>query len=297
VMAIAAGYGQSFALKNDGTLVGWGTAGASGVAETNVPSGLTNVVAIACGADHNLALMPDGTVYAWGLNYASQTNVPANLSNVVAIAAGSSSSYAIRSDGSTWLSGRNTNAFNTFSSNVTAAAVVSGGEQGIALLGTGVGYAWGFATGTNVVMVTNVTAVSCVSVGNQAGAVWALKGDGTLTGLAFENELAGFLGQTNVWMNLSNVLAIASGYTHHLAIVGDSLPHPIEPLLSAGISNGMFVIQQPTSLGRAYRLEYKNSLTDSWQVAPPLPGNGSTQMLADPNPPPVQRFYRVSAGP
>jgi alpha-tubulin suppressor-like RCC1 family protein len=297
VAAIAAGYGQSLALKSDGTVVGWGTSGYSGIAETNVPADLTNVLAVACGADHNLALNADGSVYAWGLNYSGQTNVPASLSNVVSIAAGFSSSFAIRNDGSTWLSGRATNAFNTFSSNVTAAAVVSAGEEGVAILGDGTGSAWGFSTGTNLVIVPDAAAVASVSAFNQAGAVWVLTRNGQLTGLAFENQLASFLGQTNVWMDLSNVLAIASGYTHHLAIIGDSLPHPIEPMGSAGIRNGQFVIQQPTSVGRSYRLEYQNSLTDGWQVFPPLPGNGSTQTLADPNPPPLQRFYRVAAGP
>ena len=296
VVAIAAGYGQSLALKSDGTVVGWGTNGESGQVETNVPSAVTNVLAVACGADHNLVLKANGSVYAWGLNYAGQTNVPAGLSNVVSIAAGFTSSFAIRDDGSTWLSGSASNAFNTFSSNVVAAAVVSAGEQGIAILGNGTGSAWGFATGTNVV-ISNAMAVAPVSIANQAGAVWILTRNGQLTGLATENLLAEFLGQTNVWMNLSNVLAIASGYMHHLAIVGDSLPHPIEPLCSAGTSNGQFIIQQPTSLGRSYFLEWKNSLLDGWQLFPPLPGNGSTQILADPNPPPLQRFYRVSAGP
>jgi alpha-tubulin suppressor-like RCC1 family protein len=260
---------------------------------------LSNVVAIACGADHNLALKADGTVYAWGLGYGGQTNVPADLSNVVAIAAGFSSSFAIKTDGSTWLSGRATNQVNTFSSNVVAAASVAGGEQGIALLGNGTGDAWGFPFGTNTVVISNVTEVASACPGNQAGAVWALLRNGTLTGLGYNGQLSGpspYLGQTNVWMNLSNVLAIASGYTHHLAIVGGSLPQPIEPMLSAGFSNGQFIISQPTSLGRSYRIEYKNSLADNWQIFTPVPGNGSTQVLTDSNPPAAQRFYRVSAG-
>jgi hypothetical protein len=72
-----------------------------------------------------------------------QTNVPADLTNVVAIAAGFSSSFAIRQDGSTCLSGTATNQFNTFSSNVVAAAVVAAGQQGIAVRGEGNGLVWG----------------------------------------------------------------------------------------------------------------------------------------------------------
>lgn len=294
VVAIASGGGQNLALKNDGTIVAWGIPANS--ATVNVPAGLSNIVAIACGNSHNLVLKADGTVFAWGSNYGGQTNIPVNLSNVVAIAAGSGSSFAIRNDGSTWLSGRATNQFNTFSSNVVAAAVVSGGEQGIAVLGSGNGYAWGFPSGISVDIISNVTAVASISPFNQAGAIWALQRDGTLTGLAYNSESSYFLGQSNIWMNLSNVLAIASGYTHHLAIVGDSFPRPIEPMLNAGFNNRQFTISQPTSLGRSYRLEYKNSFSDDWQILPPIPGNGSTQTLADPNPPPLQRFYRVHVG-
>jgi alpha-tubulin suppressor-like RCC1 family protein len=300
VVAIAAGTGQALALKSDGTLAAWGEPGYSGTILSNVPADLSNVVAIACGGDHNLVLKADGTVYAWGLDYSGQTNVPADLSNVVAIAAGFSSSFAIRTNGSTWLSGNATNPVNTFHSNVVAAAMVAAGQEGIALLGNGTGYAWGFPFGTNTLVISNVTAVASACPGNQAGAVWTLLRDGTLTGKGYNPQLTGptpYLGQTNVWMNLSNVLAIASGYSHHLAIVGDSLPQPIEPMLSAGFSNGQFIIAQPTSLGRSYRMEYKNSLADSWQMYPPVPGDGSTRALADSNPPSAQRFYRVHAGP
>ena len=47
----------------DGTVVGWGN-NASG--QTNVPTGLTNVVAIAANGDSSLALKANGTVVTWG---------------------------------------------------------------------------------------------------------------------------------------------------------------------------------------------------------------------------------------
>jgi len=79
-------------LKANGTLLAWGE---NLYGETNVPSGLSNVVAIAAGGWHSLALKSDGTVVAWGANTGNnsivdygQCNVPANLSNVVQIAAG-----------------------------------------------------------------------------------------------------------------------------------------------------------------------------------------------------------------
>jgi len=59
-------------------VVAWG--------QTDVPSGLSNVVAIAAGY-YSLALTAEGRVVAWGGNDSSQTPVPSGLSNVVAIAA------------------------------------------------------------------------------------------------------------------------------------------------------------------------------------------------------------------
>ncbi|HLX94576.1 MAG TPA: hypothetical protein VKU37_02415 [Verrucomicrobiae bacterium] len=289
VVAIAAGDGQNLALKSDGTIVAWGIPRTPSY--TNVPPGLSNVVAIACGDEHNLALKADGTVVAWGANYSGQTNIPANLSNVVAIVAGNTGNLAIKSDGTTWGSGTFTNIISTYSNVVAGALVANGNYQGAVVTGDGSAYAWGYPSGTNITVVSNVTAVVGRSGFNQAGAVWALRRDGTLAGLG-----SSYLGQTNVYMNLSNVLAIAIGYTHHLAIVGNGFPRPIEPILNAGFNNGQFAIAQPTSLGRSYWLEYKNSFTDGWQMFPPTPGNGNTQTLTDSNPPPAQRFYRVRVG-
>lgn len=289
VVAIAAGDGQSLVLKKDGTLVAWGVPFTS--ATTNIPAGLSNVVAIACGDDHNLVLKADGTIFSWGANYSGQTYVPIGLSNVVVIVAGNTGNLVIRKDGTTWGSGTFTNKVSGFSKVISGALVANGNFQGAVVLGDGSAHAWGYSGGTNLTIVSNITAVVARSGFNQAGAVWMLRRDGTLAGLG-----TGYLGQTNVYMNLSNVLAIAIGYTHHMTIVGDSFPRPVEPMSNGGFNNGQFMISQPTSLGCSYRLEYKNSFTDNWQMLPPIPGNGSTQMLADPNPPFSQRFYRIHIG-
>jgi alpha-tubulin suppressor-like RCC1 family protein len=73
-------------------VVAWGS-------QTQVPTGLTNVVAIAAGSYHSVALRGGGTVTVWGSNAYDQANVPAGLSNVVAIAAGTIHSLALRADG------------------------------------------------------------------------------------------------------------------------------------------------------------------------------------------------------
>jgi hypothetical protein len=56
VLAIAAAARHSLALKNDGTVVGWGD---NTFGQTNAPSGLANVVAIAARAGRSMAITVD----------------------------------------------------------------------------------------------------------------------------------------------------------------------------------------------------------------------------------------------
>jgi uncharacterized membrane protein len=76
-----------------GTPLAWGQ-NLSG--QTDVPSGLTDVVAVAGGAQHSLALKSDGTVVAWGDNRLDQTNVPNGLTGVVDVAAGGYHNLAVK---------------------------------------------------------------------------------------------------------------------------------------------------------------------------------------------------------
>ena len=95
VSAIAAGFGHTVALKQDGTVVAWGRNNAG---QTTVPPGLSGVSAIAAGLGHTVALKRDGTVVAWGDNRQDQTTLPPGLglSGVSAIAAGDFHTVAIR---------------------------------------------------------------------------------------------------------------------------------------------------------------------------------------------------------
>ena len=92
VVAISAREMHCLALKQNGTVAGWG---ADNFGATSIPNHLTNVVAIATGSRHSLALKNDGTVITWGYNPRHALDVPAGLSNVVAIAAGNDFSLAI----------------------------------------------------------------------------------------------------------------------------------------------------------------------------------------------------------
>jgi len=290
VIAIAAGQSFSLALKADGTVLAWGASGF-----TNVPAGLSNVVAIAAGGGQSLALKEDGSLIAWGFPHTSATtNIPAGLTNIVAIAAGNTGNLAIKADGTAWGSGNFTNHLTGYSNHVSGTLVANGNSQGAVLRSDSSALIWGYpnpnSTTTNL---PDVIALVGRSAFNQAGALWALRRDGTLTGFG-----SIYLGQTNVYQNLSNVLAVAVGYGHHVAIVGDGFPLPIAPLSQASFSNRRFTIQQPTIRGRSYILEYQDAdATNGWQQLPPVPGTGQTNTLTDPNATTTARYYRVRVSP
>ncbi|MBF0390390.1 MAG: hypothetical protein HQK71_09845, partial [Desulfamplus sp.] len=139
IIAIDAGSNYVIALKNDGTVWGWGECGSGqiGTGHTgwyNLPqqvvdsSGtgfLTNIIAIDAGAEHTVALKNDGTVWAWGGNIyyklGDSTNVTRTLpvqvkdpsdgstflTGVSAIAAGQDSTVVLKSDGTVWAWGHN----------------------------------------------------------------------------------------------------------------------------------------------------------------------------------------------
>ncbi|NBV25406.1 MAG: hypothetical protein EBS05_26265, partial [Proteobacteria bacterium] len=90
VTAIAAGREHTVALKNDGTVVAWGSSFYAAV-----PVGLSGVIAIAAGTYHTIALKNDGTVVVWGSNDNGQRTVPAGLSGVTGVAAGGGHSVAV----------------------------------------------------------------------------------------------------------------------------------------------------------------------------------------------------------
>ncbi len=95
---IVGGRYHTVALKNDGTVVAWGSDYLSRGGAT-VPSGLSGVIAVAAGDFHTVALKNDGTVVAWGDNSSGQATVPAGLSPVSAIAASGSHTLALKTDG------------------------------------------------------------------------------------------------------------------------------------------------------------------------------------------------------
>lgn len=87
-----------FAIKNDGTLVVWGSNSAG---QTNVPAGIAgHVVQVDGGNGHTVALLDDGTLRAWGDNSFGQATIPAGIGKVQRISAGQDFTLAFLQDGS-----------------------------------------------------------------------------------------------------------------------------------------------------------------------------------------------------
>ena len=219
ITAIAGGCGDySLALKNDGTVWGWGyndcgQLGDSTTADrwTSVQvSGLSGITSIAGGSLYSLALKNDGTVWAWGYNWWGQLGDGTNtdrwapgqvsgLSGVTAIAGAGDFGLALRNDGTVWAWGGNW-----------------AGQNGD---GTTISH----STPVQVSGLGGITAI--------AGGEWhslALKDDGTVW--AWGSNWCGRLGDGTTidrWApvqvsGLTGVTAIAGGSEHSLALKNDS---------------------------------------------------------------------------
>lgn len=135
VVAVSAGFDHRMALRQDGTVWGWGKNEVYQLglgygdqefhADAQPVPGLTGVVAVSAGGNFTLALKNDGTVWAWGKDsegqlgngknsytpdYPLRQESPGpvvNLAGVVAIDTGWHHGIVLRNDGSVWTWGFN----------------------------------------------------------------------------------------------------------------------------------------------------------------------------------------------
>jgi alpha-tubulin suppressor-like RCC1 family protein len=290
VVAIATRFPHSLALKSDGTVVGWGSS-----YQTGPLAGLSNIVAIAAGGDHDLALKSDGTVVAWGDDSYGQIDVPVELSNVVAVAAGQLSSLALRSDGMLFVWGGVIGPLQEdWASNIVAIAAggLWGWDVNVALRNDGCLFGWegwgppGFLDTGEWFSVDLRGPYGIVGVAAGDHHILALRSDGNVITWG-DNSL----GQSDVPVGLSNVVAVAAGYQSSLALVAD--------LRIAGIalSDQGPVIRFRTFAGQRYAVECSPDLSvGSWVTSPggTIFGDGNDAQWTDATPAAeTARFYRV----
>ncbi|HEX7957129.1 MAG TPA: hypothetical protein VF508_09310, partial [Pyrinomonadaceae bacterium] len=210
----------TLALKDDGTVWGWGENKSGQVYDgskdelRNLPvqvAGVSNATAIAAGSGFALALKGDGTVWGWGDNSMGQlgnADAPAaksatvqvkGLSGVKAIAAGGSHALALKTDGTLWAWGAN------------------GGGQ----LNTG---AWDDSPH----YVPLFVASDVVALAAGPGQTYAVKSDGTVWvcgynfyGLAGQPSTVSHIPTLTKMQGLSNVTAVFSGEKNSFAVRSD----------------------------------------------------------------------------
>ena len=194
-------------------------------------TGLQNVTSVAAGSQHSLALKTDGTIWAWGYNQYGQLGIGSNtdadtpmeisgLSSAAAIAAGYDHSLALKTDGTVW----------------------AWGDNQYGDLGDGTGTP--FSVPVQVSDLSNVTAIASGDYHNLAlktdGTVWTWGyngfgqlGDGTVStsapyGSSVPLEVSG----------LTNVVAIAGGGLHSLAVKADGTVWTWGSNRYGGLGNG-----------------------------------------------------------
>ncbi|MBE6724201.1 MAG: ABC transporter permease subunit [Ruminococcaceae bacterium] len=98
VVRIAATAQTAAAVKEDGSVVVWGSAV---MGEKNVPALSSKIVSIAGGRYHYVAALEDGSVVTWGDSHKKQTVLPKSISKLKAaeVYAGANQSYAIDGNG------------------------------------------------------------------------------------------------------------------------------------------------------------------------------------------------------
>ena len=287
VVAIAADTDTTFALRSDGTVVGWGS---SSLGLTTVPPKIQGrTVAISVGSHHALALLSDGTVIAWGANDYGQSTVPTGLSSVVAVSTASGLSVALKADGSVaaWGGGLIAQgAVTNVPAGLGNVVAISAGNQGsLALVVDGVidgrvvdwPIGWAYVPGglsgvvaidkgrysasialrrDGTVEVWDPNGSPTVPTGlNQVVAVAngfrhfiALRSDGTVVAWGSNNDY----GQTTIPVGLANVVAIAAGESHSVALVSDGLSLPPGATARAQVVNGFVVGLDILNGGRGY---------------------------------------------
>jgi alpha-tubulin suppressor-like RCC1 family protein len=201
----------AIALKEDGSLVAWGSL--ANPARSKMPVNLQNVKSLAGGPLSCLALTNNGTVVAWGASWNGLNDVPANLNNVIAIAVGDNHALALKADGTVIAWGINNNGQTTLPQGLSnIKAIAAGGDQSIALKNDGTVICWGVNLNGPLSQNPNLAGIKEIAAG--ANHFVALKNDGTLLvrGVDWDKNT---ITPPN---DLKNIKSIAAGGTQTIAL-------------------------------------------------------------------------------
>lgn len=108
IKAIATGSNCAFGIRQDGSLLMWGSnPGGSYYSSAVYMNGLTGVAAVAVDGSDRFALKDDGTVWTWQNNLSASATKVGGLTDIVRVAAANGHRLAWRSDGTIWSWGAN----------------------------------------------------------------------------------------------------------------------------------------------------------------------------------------------
>jgi alpha-tubulin suppressor-like RCC1 family protein len=222
---VVSGARHGLAVDAAGGIHAWGRNSSK---ETEIPSGLSNVVAVAAGSRHSLAVTQDGRVVAWGKNWSGQTEVPLSATNVVMVGAGEAHSVCLRGDGTLVAWGDNES--EQLDVPILADDIVAvdcGYFHTLALRSDGNVVSWGvnlngqsqdstrrMAYQLDETVPSEATNVVSISAG------WAhnlaLRADGSVVAWGDNSH-----GQTTLPPSVTNVLAVEAGFYHSMALKAD----------------------------------------------------------------------------
>ncbi|MCI9655083.1 MAG: hypothetical protein HFF45_03560 [Lawsonibacter sp.] len=208
---IAGGVSHSLAVKNDGSVWGWGSNSAKqvdpssdedSVSRPTKVKKVTSAVSVACGSDFSAALLSDGTITVWG-GGADFATVP-GLTGVADLSVGQSTLVALKSNGTVWQWTFGSSAPEQVPGLERISSVAAGGGHYLALGLTGEVWAWG---------------------NNNRG---QLGTGSTSTQVNTPEKVSG----------LTDVISIAAGYSHSLAARFDGQVYAWGSNTSGQLGNG-----------------------------------------------------------
>jgi hypothetical protein len=227
IVSISMGPGHCLALKSNGTVIGWGVTGGT---PWTPPAGLSSVVSISAGNGHSLALKSNGQVVGWGGMAA-----PAEITDIVGITAGAGVSLAVRSDGTVATWGANNYLPIGVTDVVATASEVDDGSYRSMFLRSDGSLALQYGYPHRLPLNLKATKIAMSFFNNAAITpertlvVWA----------ANEDPYANVV--TNIPPRLRNVIDVAMGRWHILALKLPSPPIPSTARATPQIVNGFVV--------------------------------------------------------